>query len=376
MMDVVAVEACTSFCLLNQEALLMAFNQGEAYALLHTHFQDRVRRNEPLAKYCPLGIGGPADLWVSLDSMEELVQLVNTCAEEHYPLLVIGNGSNVLFADAGVRGIVARVATHSYTVENLGNGRGLLIADAGISWPHLAYELADQGWGGLEFGADIPGTLGGGIVSNAGAHNEDVGQRLQWLEVLDARGANLDGEDTIAFPMVRRYEHDELDLSNRHSRFREQRVASFDREGHLVPSIRTMIEPGEIILRLALTLYRDDPQHLHQRLKQFNAMRGLQMQRHAGPMFKNPFGQDASHLIERAGLRGRMLGNVQVSSSDANYLINLGGAHATDVIALLTFIHQQVLEQLHIDLAVDLELQGDWGRTIDREQPVGSVEKA
>jgi UDP-N-acetylmuramate dehydrogenase len=376
MVDVVAIVTCTSFFLLNQEALLMAFNQDEAYALLHTHFQDRVCRNEPLAKYSPLGIGGPADLWVSLESMQELVQLVNTCAEEHYPLLVIGNGSNVLFADAGVRGIVARVATHSYTVENLGNGRGLLIADAGISWPHLAYELADQGWGGLEFGADIPGTLGGGIVSNAGAHNEDVGQRLQWLEVLDARGANLDGEDTIAYPMVRRYEHSELDLSNRHSRFRVQRCASFDKDGHLEPSVRTMIEPGEIILRLALTLYRDDPQHLHQRLKQFKAIHGQQRQRHAGPLFKNPFGQDASHLIERAGMRGRMLGNVQVSSADANYLINLGGAHATDVIDLLTLIHHQVLEQLHLDLAVDLELQGEWEESGGREEPVGSAERA
>ncbi|GHO96043.1 UDP-N-acetylenolpyruvoylglucosamine reductase [Reticulibacter mediterranei] len=354
----------------------MAFNQDEAYALLHTHFRDRVRRNEPLAQYSPLGIGGPADLWILLNSMEELVQLVNTCAEEHYPVLIIGNGSNVLFSDAGVRGIVAKVATHSYTVENLGNGRGLLIADAGITWPRLAYELAELGWGGLEFGADIPGTLGGGIVSNAGAHNEDVGQHLQWLEVLDARGANADGEDTIAYPMVRRYEHDELDLSNRHSRFRVQRCASFDEDGHLMPSLHTMIEPGEIILRLALTLYRDDPEHLHRRLKQYTTMHEQLRPCHAGPLFKNPFGQDVSHLIERAGMRGRVLGNVQVSSADANYLVNLGSAHATDVIALLTLIHRRVLEQMHIDLAVDLELQGDWEAMGDREQFVGTVENA
>jgi UDP-N-acetylmuramate dehydrogenase len=354
----------------------MAFNQDEAYSLLHTHFRDRVRRNEPLAKYSPLGIGGPADLWVLLESMEELVQLVNTCAEEHYPVLIIGNGSNVLFSDAGVRGIVAKVATHSFTVENLGNRHGLLIADAGISWSRLAYELAEMGWGGLEFGADIPGTLGGGIVSNARAHNEDVGQRLQWLEVLDARGANVDGEDTIAYPMVRRYEYDELDLSNRHSRFRVQRCASFDKDGQLVPSIRAMIEPGEIILRLALTLYLDDPEHLHQRLKLYKAMHEQSRQCHAGPLFKNPFGQDASHLIERAGMRGRMLGNVQVSSSDANYLVNLGEAHATDVIALLTLIHRQVLEQLHVNLAVDLELQGDWEAVGDHERFMGTVEKA
>jgi UDP-N-acetylmuramate dehydrogenase len=354
----------------------MTFNQDEAYELLHEHFRDRVRRNEPLAQYSPLGIGGPADLWVLLQSMDELVQLVNTCAQEHYPVLIVGNGSNVLFSDAGVRGIVAKVATHSFTVENLGSGEGLLIADAGISWPRLAYELAELGWGGLEFGGDIPGTLGGGIVSNAGAHNEDVGQRLQWLEVLDARGANVDGEDTIACPMVRRYERDELDLSERHSRFRVQRCASFDEDGQLVPSLRAMIEPGEIILRLALTVYRDDPEHLHERLKQYKTMHEQLRQCHAGPLFKNPFGQNASHLIERAGMRGRMLGNVQVASVDANYLVNLGGARATDVIALLTLVHRQVFEQLHVDLAVDLELQGDWEAMGDREQFVGTAEKA
>lgn len=352
----------------------MTFKQDEAYALLYSHFQERVRRNEPLSSHSPLGIGGPTDLWISLESIEELIQLINACAEEHYPVLVVGNSSNVLFSDSGVRGIVARIATPLYCIENMGNDQGLLIAEAGVSWSHLVDELAEQGWGGLEFGVGIPGTLGGGIVSNAGAHNEDVGQRLQWLEVLDARGANIDGEETIAFPMIRRYEHNELDLSYRHSRFRVQRSAHFDEDGHLRAAIRHMIEPGEIILRLAFSLYRDDPQCLYQRIKQYKAIRQQQNQQYVGPLFKNPATDDARHLIERAGMRGRMLGPVQVSSYDPNYLINLGGARATDVIALMTLIHRQVLEQLRINLAVDIELQGAWEEAGDHGRPERNAE--
>src|SRR6266700_3747961 len=178
----------------------MTFSIDAAYELLYPHFQERLRRNEPLANHSPLGIGGQADLWVTLASTQELIQLVQTCAEEHFPLLIVGNSSNILFSDDGVEGIVAHMAAQSYTIENLGQDRARLVADAGVNWPHLVYELAKQGWGGLEFGVGIPGTLGGSVVSNAGAHNQDVGQRLQWLEVLDARGANLDGEDTVAIP--------------------------------------------------------------------------------------------------------------------------------------------------------------------------------
>ncbi len=155
----------------------MTFNADTAYNELRPYFQERVHRNEPLSRHSALGAGGPADVWVSLKSREELIDLVRLCAEGHYPLLVAGNGTNVLYADA----------------------------DAGVSWPLLMHELAPVGWGGLEFGVGIPGTLGGGVISNAGAHNDDLGQVLEWIEVLDARGCNAEGEDQVAVPIVRRY---------------------------------------------------------------------------------------------------------------------------------------------------------------------------
>src|SRR5439155_12563757 len=168
----------------------------------------RVRRNEPLSRHCTFGVGGPADVWVSLETRDELHGLVAMCLEQHWPLLLVGNGTNVLFADAGVRGIVARIALNGYTIEGADSDTALLVAGAGVSWPRLLNELAQLGWGGLEFGPGIPGTLGGGVISNAGAHHGNLGEVLQWVEVLDARGKQ---EGQIQSPRVYRYQHDQLD---------------------------------------------------------------------------------------------------------------------------------------------------------------------
>ncbi len=152
----------------------MTFDVETAYAELHSSLGARVRRNEPLSRHNTFGVGGPADVWVSLDTQEHLKKLVRVCAERDWPLLIVGNGTNTLFADAGVRGIVARIALNGYRIQDNGDGTALLLAEAGLSWPRLLNELAPLGWGGLEFGPGIPGTLGGGVISNAGAHNSET----------------------------------------------------------------------------------------------------------------------------------------------------------------------------------------------------------
>src|SRR5579884_2314171 len=189
----------------------MTFDADTVYSELRPHFRERIRRNEPLARHGTFGVGGPADIWVTLDTVEELVNLVRLCVEQRWPLLLIGNGTNVLYSDAGARGIVARNALDTYSIEDHGDGTALLVAGAGVSWPRLLNELAPLGWGGLEFGPGIPGTLGGGVISNAGAHFGNLGEVLEWVEVVDARpGAGKS-------PVVRKYARDELDLRYRHS---------------------------------------------------------------------------------------------------------------------------------------------------------------
>ena len=209
-----------------------------------------------MARHGTFGVGGPADIWVSLDTQEALVGLVTMCAECRWPLLITGNGTNVLYADEGVRGVVARIALNGYTIQDTGDGTALLLAGAGASWPRLLNELAPLGWGGLEFGPGIPGTLGGGVISNAGVHGHDLGQVLEWVDVVDARQS----EEKGVAPTVVRYQHADLDLDYRHSRFRAQRRVQFDQQGYPITAPRKLIEPSEIIMQLGIRLHREDPQ--------------------------------------------------------------------------------------------------------------------
>src|SRR5574340_685389 len=111
----------------------MTLNAQTIYTKLHPYFQRRLRLNEPLARHSTFGVGGPADVWVSVNTSRELFDLVSMCVEEQWPLLLVGNGTNVLFADAGVRGIVARIVLDYYTVEDQGDNTALLEAGAGVS---------------------------------------------------------------------------------------------------------------------------------------------------------------------------------------------------------------------------------------------------
>jgi UDP-N-acetylmuramate dehydrogenase len=340
----------------------MTFDTNSAYNELLPHFQGRVRRQEALARHCAFGVGGPADVWVPVETRKELMGLVSLCAEQRWPLLIVGNSTNVLYADAGVRGIVARISLSGYRIEEQSDNSALLLAEAGVSWPRLMHELAPLGWGGLEFGVGIPGTLGGAVISNAGAHNSDLGRVLGWIEVLDARGSNSAGEGETSYPIIRRYLHDELDLSYRYSRFREQRQVRFNERGQLIPAPRSMIEPPEIVMLLGIHLYREDPQKLHTLIAEHKQYRKQvePAQRHAGTIFKDPPADEASKLIEQAGLKGKMHGKAQISERNANYIVNLGGASAADIAALIVEAHQRVLEQFGVSLELDVELRGAW----------------
>jgi UDP-N-acetylmuramate dehydrogenase len=341
----------------------MSFDAKTINTKLHPHFQERVRLDEPLSRHCTFGVGGPADVWVSLDTSRELVDLVSTCIEEQWPLLLVGNGTNSLFADAGVRGIVARIVLDHYTIEDQGDNTALLVAESGVSWPRLLNELAPQGWGGLEFGPGIPGTLGGGVISNAGAHNSALGEVLEWIEVLDARGAST-AHDGLSVPIRRRYLHDEIDLGYRHSRFRESRRIDFDAQGYPIVPSRGLIEPSEIILQLGIRLQRENPKKIRATIEEYKKHRKMTqpVQKSAGSVFKNPPGDYAGRLIDQAGLKGKTHGKAQISQRHANFIVNLGGARAADVIALIVEARNRVHEQFGVDLELEVELRGEWGK--------------
>ncbi len=333
----------------------MTFEIETAYTELRTLLGgERVRRNEPLARHCTFGVGGPADIWVSLTTQKDLIGVVALCAERRWPLLITGNGTNVLYADEGVRGVVARIALNSYSIEEQDNDTALLVAGAGVSWPRLLNELAVLGWGGLEFGPGIPGTLGGGVISNAGAHGSDLGEVLAWVEVLDATEA-------VAAKLVR-YQHDDIGLSYRNSRFRTQRRVQFDEQGYPIAAPRKLIEPTEIIMQLGISLHREEPQTLRTMIDEHKQHRKRTQppQQSAGSVFKNPEGDYAGRLIEEAGMRGLTYGGAQISERHANFIVNVGGASAADIAALIRMAHTRVREQFGVDMELEVELRGEW----------------
>jgi UDP-N-acetylmuramate dehydrogenase len=339
--------------------MTMSFDAETIYRELAGHFGARVRRAELLSRHCTFGVGGPADIWVSVDTRDELLTLVRMCAERRWPLLLVGNGTNILYADAGVRGIVARIALSSYALEEAGDGSALLLAEAGVSWPRLLNELALLGWAGLEFGPGIPGTLGGGVISNAGAHNGDMSSVLEWIEILDARSA-MGGERSL--PLVRRYQHAELDLSYRHSRFRILRRVEFDARGFPQASPRGLIEPAEIIMLLGVRLRREDPQKLRALIERYKQHRKQTQppQQSAGSVFKNPAGDYAGRLIEQAGMKGAACGKARISERHANFIVNVGGASAADVATLIKEARNSVREKSGVQLELEVELRGEW----------------
>ncbi len=342
----------------------MFFESTYAYEVLHPSFHQRVRLHEPLAQHSSFGVGGPADLWLTIETQQELSDLIILCTKHQWPLLIVGAGSNILFADAGVRGIVASLAMSHYHIEEQPDGSALLVAEAGVRWAHVLEQLAPLGWGGLEFAVGIPGTLGAGIISNVGAHKQNVGQALEWIEVLDARSGTYVQTESVFFPVIvlRRYHIEDIDLGYRHSRFREQRITYIDPPGHLVFPRRGLIEPAEVVVTLALRLHRQDPAVLAALLEQniHDRKQADPEQRHLGSIFKNPPGTTARKLIEQAGLAGKMQGNAQISTHNANYIVNLGSVTAADIAALIVEAHQQVLAQSGIHLSLNVELLGEW----------------
>jgi UDP-N-acetylmuramate dehydrogenase len=330
--------------------------------VLQEHFQERLKQDEPLAAHSSAGAGGPADFFLELQSINEVERLVSFCCQFRIPLLVIGNGSNILFTDQGVRGIVARMGAKTFQLQEPSQDVTRAVIDAGMTWSSLVEQMTERGWRGLEFGMRIPGTLGGAIVTNAGTHNEETGKHVQWVEVLDARGCNLGEEGTISIPQVRRYTQADLQLSNRQSRFREQRRAQITPSGQLLPAPHGLIAPPEIILRVCVQVHKNEASSIEQQQADVKASYKPEIDSftgHIGPVFKDPSGARASQLIERAGLKAFRKGQIQVSTHHSNFLVNQGGAQAHEIARMIAEIHQQVLAQTGVDLEVDLELYGE-----------------
>jgi UDP-N-acetylmuramate dehydrogenase len=308
---------------------------------------ERLVRSEPMSRHTTFRIGGPADWFIEATSADDLRDLVLLARRDQVSHFILGGGSNILVSDAGIRGLVilnrAREITFQVTHLKCQTGREPLggapakastprvHVESGVILPTLARECIERGLAGLEWAIGVPGTVGGGVVGNAGAHGSDIAQSLILATILDAAGN------------VRDWSALDLQFGYRSSVLKSQivRPVVLAAEFELGPSTREECEARAA--GFAEKRKRTQPP-------------GATI----GSMFKNPPGDYAGRLIEAAGLKGTRAGNAEISNVHANFFVNLGGASAADICSLIHLAREKVKTMFGVELELEIQLVGEW----------------
>ena len=307
------------------------FDAARAGTEIQRRLGIRTSRDEPLARFTTMRVGGPADLYAAPVNAFELRAIVRLARGRDLPHAILGRGSNVVVSDAGVRGLLIHVRAQGFEIAD-----GRLVADAGLPMAKAATVTAEAGLSGLEFGLAIPGNVGGAVWANAGAHDSDVAAILESARVLGA-----DGSEASLAPA-------DLGLAYRESRFKH------GADGR----------PAEVILGATFRLAPDDPAAIRARLDEIRRWR----QAHqplgtpsAGSVFRNPAeGPSAGALVDQCGLKGRRIGGAVVSAKHANWILNDGHASAADVRELAELVRATVARETGVTLAFEIQFMGDW----------------
>ena len=289
-----------------------------------------VRLGEPLGRHTSFRIGGPADVFIEVMSVPELLGILGVCTRLRMPTFFLGGGTNLLVSDRGARGVVLKLGKPFDFVEwRIDTDGAHLRVGAAVPFKRLVSQTVAEGLEGLEFGEGIPGTVGGGLLMNAGAFGGEIGRVVEAIEIVD------DGGATRIVPRAQLgFAYRRLDLPAR-----------------------------AIVTAVQLRLRQGDPAALAARVADAKSRRDRHQPKghpNAGSIFKNPPGQPAGQLLEAVGLKGARLGNAMVSLRHANFIVNLGGARAADVKGLMDLATRVVRQRLGVELEPEVRLVGDW----------------
>lgn len=292
-----------------------------------TFTKDRIRQNEPMKNHTTFRVGGPADIFLT-PSAEELPAVLSVCREEQMPVTVIGNGSNLLVGDQGIRGVVICIGSGMRGIRVDGEK---IFLEAGVTLAAVAQQAAKAGLTGLEFASGIPGTFGGAVVMNAGAYGGEMKDVIVSVRVISEDGEIL----TLS--------KEELDLSYRHS---------------VIPEHGYLVIDGELLLTR-----EKDPDQITERMEELKKKR-IEKQPleypSAGSTFKRPEGYFAGKLIMDAGLRGFSVGGAAVSEKHCGFVINKGNATAADICALMDEVTRIVKEKYAVTLEPEVKKVGEF----------------
>ncbi len=285
-----------------------------------------VIEDEPLANHTTWKIGGPADIFIQPRDKYGLVSAMKIIYKYKLPWRVIGKGSNLLVQDKGIRGIVFKLADG---LDHLRFEDDVVHVGAGYSFIRLSVMAGKEGLTGLEFAGGIPGSVGGAVYMNAGAHGSDVSRIFKSAEVLTETGELVE------------YLHEDMKFSYRHS---------------------ILQETGGLVVSAVLQLARGNRKEIADSMASFKerrrATQPLQLPC-AGSVFRNPLPDHAGRLIEAAGLKGYRIGDAQVSEKHANFIVNRGRASAQDVLMLIDYIQKEIAERYKVQLVPEVEVVGE-----------------
>ena len=290
----------------------------------------KTSRDEPLGRFTTMRVGGPADLFVTPHNRFELRKLVQFARGRDLPHFLLGRGSDLVIADAGIRGLVIQVRAEGIRIDG-----EHLVAEAGVQMARAATEAQKAGLTGLEFGLAIPGTVGGAVWANAGAHDGDIAGVIASAGVL--AGDGTEGSLDVA----------DLGFAYRDSRFKHVAAGS----------------PPELVMDATFRLTPADPAAIAASLDEIRTWRRTHQPLgipSAGSVFRNPPGDSAGRLIEAAGLKGTRIGGAAVSEKHANFIVNDQRGTAADVRRLAEHVRAVVAERAGVTLEPEIEFAGDW----------------
>lgn len=293
-------------------------------------YGDRLLSDEPLARHTSFAIGGPADLFIAARQPAELIEWVRLAWAEGAPALVIGSGTNILVADAGVRGLVIANECRSYDIA----ADHILVAQSGALLREVARATVERGLDGLAWAVGVPGTLGGAVIGNAGAYGGCMADVVVAVQVL-----SLDGQ-------VQQLDQAALDYGYRSSALKRLAVSG----------------PRPVVLDATIQLKPGERDELNRQVQTITEQRKQRTPAGccAGSVFKRTLQYPAGFLIEQAGLKGERIGGAEISSKHANFIMNVGDATAADVKALIELAQERVWAAFGERLDPEIEFVGEW----------------
>ena len=293
---------------------------------LQSEIAGQVRFDEPMSAHTSFHIGGPADALVIPAEAEDIRKILRIAKEEQSPLTVVGNGSNLLVRDKGIRGIVLKLGN---ALKHWEQKDDIFVFESGVSLAQCCRIIAEAGYTGMEFAVGIPGSLGGAVFMNAGAYDGEMKNCVVSVQVMTRSGE------------IKTLDSDELQFSYRHS---------------------VLQGSDDIVLEVTLQVKKGDKAAILAKIDDFSQRRISKQPLDipsAGSTFKRPEGRFVGQMVEQSGLKGCRIGGAEVSVKHAGFIVNVDHATAADVLKLIEYIRKKILEDYNVTLVPEVLVLGE-----------------